>query len=88
MRKMLCKIWNFILGLVTDIVDLVVDTIQKIAQLVVDIVLLLVEVVDEVVEGVTDGLFGEGGLKKFLMIGLIGFIVVSASKNRSEGVKT
>lgn len=77
MRKLLCKIWNFILGLVTDLVDLVVDTVQKIAKLLLDIIILAVDVIGDIVDEVGDAVFGEGGFKKALFIGLGAWILVS-----------
>lgn len=77
MRKLLCKIWNFILGLVTDLVDLVVDTVQKIAKLILDIIVLAVDVIGDIVDEVGDAVFGEGGFKKAIFIGLGAWILVA-----------
>lgn len=50
----------------------------------VDLVVLLVDLVDEVVGEVADGLFGEGGLKKLFLVGILGWVVVSALKNKDQ----
>lgn len=69
MRKILCKIWNFVLMLFGDIVDVVLDVIEAVAELAIEIFTLIVDEVTEAVSGT--------GIGTWLKIGFIGWGIIT-----------
>lgn len=77
MRKVWCKIWNFILMLFQDVVDIVVASAERTVGIFADIV-------DVIVGGVTDLVDNVSPMNKLLLVGGIGFILYLLLTNKDE----
>lgn len=72
MRKILCKIWNFVLMLFGDIVDVVIEAVKAVAELFIDVFRLVVDEVSDVVSSTGVGTWLKMGLIAWGVITLIG----------------
>lgn len=79
MRKILCKIWNFVLMLFGDIVDVVLDVIEAVAELAIEIFTLIVDEVTEAVSGTSIGTWLKIGFIGWGIITLLGMVSDSDS---------
>lgn len=77
MRKTLCKIWNFILNLFTDVVDAVAYGLKTFGEVLVPVLGALGQVVGDTIGSI----FGGSNL---LVWGVAGFFLLSFLKQRDK----
>lgn len=74
MRKILCKIWNFVLMLFGDIVNVVIEAVKAVAELFIDVFRLVAETVVDIVGSTGIGTWLKMGLIAWGAITLIGLL--------------
>lgn len=85
MRKILCKIWNFVLMLFGDVVDAVVDAVGEVADLAIDVISIIGDELVDIVDKTADSL-GLGNFGKIIIWGGLAYLLFTLlpSKDRKE----
>lgn len=76
MPSFFCKIWNFVAGLLTAVVDLVATLVRTLADIVVDLV-----------DDLVDSVFGSAGVITLALAGLLAFLLLRKKDGDEDGTR-